>query len=135
MHGSVEQARQGSLSSQLDITIPSAFSHENRVTLYHGDCMEFLQTIPDGSVQLVVTSPPYNIGKKYEDVLDIEVYKAQQREVIEECVRVLKPEGNICWEVGNYVIIWSLAKIHYCQVLGHILWCEALAEHNIEPLA
>jgi len=94
---------QASLSSQLRSSIASSFSLDNEVTLYNGDCLRFLETIPDASVQLVVTSPPYNIGKEYEDVLDIEVYKAQQRQVIQECVRVLKPEGSICWEVGNYV--------------------------------
>jgi adenine-specific DNA-methyltransferase len=97
------QVLQRSLSSQFSIAVPSSFSLENEVTLYHGDCLEFLQTIPDASVQLVVTSPPYNIGKEYEDVLDIEVYEAQQRQVIQECVRILKTEGSICWEVGNYV--------------------------------
>ncbi|MBN1954443.1 MAG: site-specific DNA-methyltransferase [Anaerolineae bacterium] len=91
------------LSSQLEIAILSSFSTENRVTLYLGDCLEFLQTIPDESVQLVVTSPPYNIGKEYEDVLNIESYIAQQRQVIDECVRVLRPRGSICWQVGNYV--------------------------------
>jgi adenine-specific DNA-methyltransferase len=100
----VEQVVQIGLSSQFDIVIPSTFAPENEVTLYHGDCLEFLQTLPDGSVQLVVTSPPYNIGKEYENVLDIEVYKAQQRQVIEQCIRVLKPEGSICWQVGNYVV-------------------------------
>lgn len=94
---------QGRLSSQLDIAIPSTFAPENLVTLYCGDCLELLEMIPDASAQLVVTSPPYNIGKEYEQVLDIEVYKAQQRQIIKECVRILKPEGSICWEVGNYV--------------------------------
>jgi adenine-specific DNA-methyltransferase len=98
-----QQVVRGSLSSQFSIAIPSVFSLENEVTLYHGDCLDFLQTIPDESVQLVVTSPPYNIGKEYEDVLDIDIYKAQQYQVIEECVRVLNPAGSICWEVGNYV--------------------------------
>jgi adenine-specific DNA-methyltransferase len=99
----VEQAVQISLSSQFDIAIPDTFAPENKVTLYHGDCTDFLRTLPDESVQLVVTSPPYNIGKEYEQVLDIEVYKAQQQQVIEECIRILRPEGSICWEVGNYV--------------------------------
>ena len=99
----VYQAMQRSLSSQFNIVIPSTFALENKVTLYHGDCMEFLQAMPDESVQLVVTSPPYNIGKEYEDVLDIDVYKTQQRKVIKQCIRVLKPEGSICWQVGNYV--------------------------------
>jgi glutamyl-tRNA reductase len=76
-HSSVEQALQGSLSNQFDIAIPTTFAPENIVTLYHGDCMEFLQTIPNESVQLVVTSPPYNIGKEYEEVLDIEVYNSR----------------------------------------------------------
>lgn len=65
--------------------------------------MEFLQSIPDESVQLVVTSPPYNIGKEYEALLDLDTYVAQQRCVVEECVRILKPNGSICWEVGNYI--------------------------------
>ena len=102
-YSGVKQALQRNLGSQFDITIPSTFALENKATLHHGDCMEFLETIPDKSVQLVVTSPPYNIGKEYEKVLDIEAYKAQQLQVIEQCVRILKPEGSICWEVGNYV--------------------------------
>ena len=101
--GDFEQAVQINLSSQFDIPIPSSFAPENKVTLYCGDCLDFLKTMPAESVQLVVTSPPYNIGKEYEDVLDIEVYRAQQRQVIEECARVLKPQGSICWEVGNYI--------------------------------
>jgi adenine-specific DNA-methyltransferase len=128
----VEQAVQTSLSSQFDIVIPSSFSPENKVTLYHGDCLEFLQTIPNESVQLVVTSPPYNIGKEYEDVLDIEVYKAQQRQVVEECIRVLKPEGSICWEVGNYVtdgeiipldiLLYDCFKENGLKLRNRIVW-------------
>ncbi len=98
-----ERAVQVSLGSQFDTSIPTEFLIENVVTLYNGDCMEFLRTIPDASIQLIITSPPYNIGKEYETVLDIETYKAQQRQVIEECIRVLRPSGSICWEVGNYV--------------------------------
>lgn len=99
----MERVQQHSLSSQLKITIPLTFAPHNQVTLFHGDCMDFMRTIPDQSVQLVVTSPPYNIGKEYEDVLDIEAYKAQQRQVISECVRILGRKGSICWQVRNYV--------------------------------
>ena len=98
-----ESLQQKGLSSQPDIVVSSTFSIENQVTLYHGDCMDFMQSIPNESVQLVVTSPPYNIGKEYEDVLDIDTYKAQQFDIIEQCVRILKPAGSICWQVGNYV--------------------------------
>lgn len=71
--------------------------------LFHGDCMDLLRQIPDKSVQLVVTSPPYNIGKEYEKKLDLDAYIAQQASVIEECVRTLSERGSICWQVGNHV--------------------------------
>jgi adenine-specific DNA-methyltransferase len=59
--------------------------------------------VPTGAIQLVVTSPPYNLGKEYESRLHLNDYLSQQREVISECVRVLSDGGSICWEVGNYV--------------------------------
>jgi len=51
----------------------------------------------------VVTSPPYNIGKAYEERVEFREYLDWQKKVVEECVRILKPEGSVCWEVGNYV--------------------------------
>ena len=71
--------------------------------LFHGNCLDLLHSIPDRSIQLVVTSPPYNIGKEYEEKLNIETYIEQQAEVIKECVRVLSDTGSLCWQVGNYI--------------------------------
>jgi len=85
------------------VSINSEFDESNTVTLYTGSCLDLLAAMPDGCMQLVVTSPPYNIGKEYERRLEIDDYLTQQREVIRECVRVLRPEGHICWQVGNYV--------------------------------
>ena len=85
------------------LEIKTSFSSKNTATLYLGDCLDFLSQIPDSSIQLIVTSPPYNIGKEYETRLDIQEYVSQQSRVIDECVRVLKDNGSICWEVGNYV--------------------------------
>ncbi|HPC65765.1 MAG TPA: site-specific DNA-methyltransferase [Syntrophorhabdaceae bacterium] len=62
-----------------------------------------MRSIPDESIQLVVTSPPYNIGKEYEKRLNLDLYLHQQSQVIAECVRILTPRGSICWQVGNYV--------------------------------
>lgn len=59
--------------------------------------------VPAGVIQLVVTSPPYNLGKEYEKRLCLTDYVEQQRQVISECVRVLRPSGSICWQLGNYV--------------------------------
>lgn len=90
---------EATLGSYYTREIPTVFSSENEATLFQGDCLAFLATIPDESIQLVVTSPLYNIGKEYEEALEIDTYRAQQQ-VIEQCTRVLKPEGSICWQVG-----------------------------------
>ncbi|MBD3386114.1 hypothetical protein GF407_14460 [candidate division KSB1 bacterium] len=86
-----------------DRKISQHFDLTESITLYHGDCLDLLRTIPDESLQLVVTSPPYNIGKEYEKKLDLDVYIQQQENVIAECVRALSHKGSICWQVGNYV--------------------------------
>lgn len=90
-------------SKMKSIRIQSQFRAKHRVTFYHGPCLEFLRTIPDASVQLVLTSPPYNVGKEYEENLTIEEYLKFQRQVIEESVRIVKPGGSICWQVGTHV--------------------------------
>lgn len=59
--------------------------------------------MPYGSVQLIVTSPPYNIGKEYERRTSLDRYIDQQRKVISEAVRVLAVGGSLCWQVGNHV--------------------------------
>ncbi len=83
--------------------IAGHYNPKSKITIFQGDCLDFLREVPNSSAQLVVTSPPYNIGKSYEKRLSIENYVAQQKEVIEECVRILKPDGSICWEIGNHV--------------------------------
>jgi len=85
------------------VTIAAEFDRTADLVLYEGDCLDLLPRIPDKFVKLVVTSPPYNLGKPYESRLDMDEYLAQQRRVIEECVRVLDDRGSICWQVGNYV--------------------------------
>ena len=78
--------------------------HKNYKTVIHqGDCLNLLTQIPDESIQLIVTSPPYNIGKEYENKLKLDTYLEQQTQVIKECVRVLSNTGSLCWQVGNYV--------------------------------
>jgi adenine-specific DNA-methyltransferase len=85
------------------LRIENVFDRKADVILYCGDCMDLLSTMPSGSVRLVVTSPPYNIGKSYEKKTNIETYLSWQKRVIDECARVLSDDGSICWQVGNYI--------------------------------
>lgn len=83
--------------------IASSFAPSEHAVVYPGNCLDLLKTIPTGSLQLIVTSPPYNIGKEYEKRLRLDVYLRQQAQVIAECTRALSARGSICWQVGNYV--------------------------------
>ena len=73
------------------------------VVLFNGDCGDLLKNIPSNSVDLVITSPPYNIGKKYEKKTSLQSYLKSLEPVIAELNRVLASTGSLCWQVGNYV--------------------------------
>ena len=102
------------------------------LVIYEGDCLQLLSDLPDQTVDLVVTSPPYNLGKPYETRLHLPEYIEQQRAVIDECVRVLRPTGSICWQVGNYVnngeilpldiALHSIFASHHLHLRNRIVW-------------
>ena len=85
------------------INIVTDFGIKEQAVLYHGSCLDLLKKIPNKSIQLIVTSPPYNIGKEYEKKTKLSNYIEQQSQVIKECERVLSESGSICWQVGNFV--------------------------------
>jgi predicted methyltransferase len=67
------------------------------INLMHGDCLEVLRTLPDNSVDSVVTDPPYGLsfmGKKWD-------YDVPASEVWAECLRVLKPGGHLLAFAGT----------------------------------
>src|SRR4249919_652733 len=84
--------------------LSSSFDPDADAVLHSGDCIDLFSQVPDGLAKLIVTSPPYNVGKEYESRrLHLDDYLDQQRVIITECARVLHPQGSICWQVGNYV--------------------------------
>ena len=85
------------------MNITEKFNPKADLVLFNGDCLKILEKIPDEFVKLVITSPPYNIGKSYEKREKLDTYLDSQKKIIQECVRVLSPNGSICWQVGNYV--------------------------------
>jgi len=68
-----------------------------------GDTLDYLLTQENDYYDLIITSPPYNIGKEYESKKTIDEYLEIQRKVITELVRITSSKGSICWQVGNYV--------------------------------
>lgn len=85
------------------VKISSHFDPKADLVLYNGDCLALLGQIPDGTIDLILTSPPYNLGKPYEKKLELKTYIKEQSKVIEQCARTLSDRGSICWQVGNFV--------------------------------
>ena len=96
------------------------------------DNIEFMAGLPDASMKLIITSPPYNLGKSYEKRTPLEDYLDGQSRVIGECVRLLHPTGSICWQVGNYVTdgevvpldatLYPIFKSHGLRLRNRIVW-------------
>lgn len=86
----------------------------NEITLYSGDCAKLLKEIPDKTVDLILTSPPYCIGKEYEDPHDdVESFKKQHERIFDDLYRVLKDGGSICWQVGYHISDKCVVPLDY----------------------
>lgn len=74
-------------------------------SLVAGDCRDRLTELPSESIQLTVTSPPYNIGKEYEAGYDddgpVAEWKLLMEDVFEELFRVTKPDGKVVINIGK----------------------------------
>ena len=60
-----------------------------------------MEELPDNSVHLMVTSPPYNVGKEYDEDLTLGEYRAFLKRVWAEVYRVLVPGGRVCINIAN----------------------------------
>jgi DNA modification methylase len=83
--------------------IADAFDSDANIVVLSGDSAKTLRTIPDRFVKLIITSPPYNLGKVYERATGLDKYLCDLKPILHELIRVLSPEGSLCWQVGNYV--------------------------------
>src|SRR5690348_12560245 len=85
------------------VKLQSTFNSNADAVVYQGDCQKLLRQVPDEAIQLIITSPPYNVGKSYESKQSLAGYLAEQEPVIEQCARVLATSGSLCWQVGSYI--------------------------------
>lgn len=79
------------------------FAADRDIVLYKGNCNNLLAQIPDESINLVITSPPYCMGKEYEGTNKIEDFIEAHKILLPEIARVTKIGGSICWQVGYHV--------------------------------
>jgi site-specific DNA-methyltransferase (adenine-specific)/adenine-specific DNA-methyltransferase len=120
------------LFTPAEVIVSEQFGLDDRIVLAQDDTAHFLASLPSGVASLIITSPPYNIGKEYEVRQSLRTYLQQQSAVIEGLIRVLDDRGSICWQVGNYVqdgevypldmFYYDLFKEHGLKLRNRIIW-------------
>lgn len=98
----------------------------------NAESLRTLKAMDAGKFDLILSSPPYNVGKEYETKTSIEKYLESQEPIIDELVRTLSDEGNLCWQVGNYVdrgeiypldiYYYQIFKKHGLKLRNRIIW-------------
>lgn len=113
-------------------TIPMQNWKENNIwqglslnTIYNMDCIEGMKLIPDGSIDAIITSPPYNIWKEYNEDIDIGNF-------IRKWVKKIKKDGIFIRQVGNRIEKWfiepidisthSIFKEEWFSLVNRIVW-------------
>lgn len=100
----------------------------NKLDIIHGDALLELQKIKNNSVDLIITDPPYNLGKDYGNNIDLkefEEYLEFSEKWIKECIRVLKPHGTIYIFMGVRFISYIyeiLERKHNLHFNSWITW-------------
>lgn len=79
------------------------YTQDSDIVFAQGESLNILKESPDGFASLIITSPPYNVGKEYENEVALSEYLSGIEPILEQLVRVLSPTGSLCWQVGNYV--------------------------------
>ena len=119
-----------------------AYAHGNvTASIDQADSADFLQTLDPVSVDLVVTSPPYFIGKEYDPSTHISDFKATITRLLPDIHRILKPGGSVCWQVGNYVSSNEIVPLDYVtaramtkapafHLRNRIIWAYSHGNHE-----
>jgi adenine-specific DNA-methyltransferase len=109
--------------------------------IWSGGVEAFLGALPaEPLFDLIISSPPYNIGKSYEVRTDLDRYLEWQSEIIDLMIPRLKDTGSLCWQVGNFVDNGQIVpldiefapifKRHGLQLRNRIIWHFGHGLHN-----
>lgn len=102
-------------------------------TLINGDALSELRQLPSESVDVVITSPPYFIGKSYDASRSIHDFETFHEDVLPEILRVTRRGGSICWQTGyhvsdnevvplDFVVHAILSRLPDVRLRNRIIW-------------
>lgn len=86
-----------------ELRINTQFSEDSDAVIIHDDILNFIKNLPDDFFTLIITSPPYNIGKSYEKKQPLDSYLIWQENIITELTKKVAEDGSVIWQVGNFV--------------------------------
>lgn len=121
--------------------VSKTFKKGRRVVLFHGDCMDLLGNIPNDYVDLTITSPPYCIGKEYDESTDIEHFVREHIKILPRIVEATRDGGSICWQVGyhvknstvtplDYLVHDVFKEFHELRLRNRIVWTFGHGTHG-----
>src|SRR3989344_206221 len=100
--------------------------------LLNGDALSIMKKIPSNSINLIITSPSYEVGKEYEKKHSFEEYLKFHEEIIKESKRILKNNGAIYWNVAQTpkngemlplgAIFYNIFKKYNYYLKNWIIW-------------
>jgi len=114
---------------------------DNISTVYLQDANDFSNNIRDNSIDLLICSPPYFIGKEYDSSKSVTDFKNQHKSLLSILVNKIKIGGSLCWQVGYHAndaeivpldfIIFEAAQNYQCLTLrNRIVWTFAHGVHS-----
>jgi adenine-specific DNA-methyltransferase len=93
----------GNMQKSINNKVYRSYREDRRFVVSGGDAVKLLSKIPADSVSLTLTSPPYCIGKAYETSTTVDDFLDTHFKILPEVLRVTKPGGSICWQIGYHV--------------------------------
>jgi len=112
-----------------------------------GDVLQQLATLTDKRFHLIISSPPYNIGKDYErdSRRTLEQYLAWQKEIIGKLVDLLEETGSLCWQVGSFVkngvylpldiLLYPIFAEYGLKLRNRVIWRFNFGLHSDKKLS
>lgn len=91
------------LAKPIRAAIKSLSNTSVKDIIFLGDALKLAKALPDSSVDLIFSSPPYCMGKEYEKSNSVDDFVTSHRLLVPELIRALKPGGSICWQIGYHV--------------------------------
>jgi DNA modification methylase len=114
------------------VNIESEFKSDSSIVICKDDALQQLKKLPENTFKLIISSPPYNIGKEYEKQTSLQDYLDWQTQIIEQLYRLISANGSIVWQVGNFVengevfpldmYFYPLFKTLGMQLRNRIVW-------------